>query len=98
MLVTRSTYGMLGDTDHYLVCARVRIRISTDKSNQTKLTPKWNIDELQNWTKQQKYRAKVKKTLNFKTEGSESEIEKLWDVTAEIITKTAESVFGKSKR
>lgn len=63
----------MGNTDHYLVRAKVRIRISTHKYNKTRTIPQWNMDELLNEAKQQQDIEKLEQTLNSETEYNEIE-------------------------
>lgn len=95
ILDIKSLRGIDGDTDHYLVRAMIRIRISTHKYNNMRPSIRWNMEGLQNEAKQQQYREKLEQSLNSETEINE--IEKLWEITAEAITKTAETVLGKAK-
>lgn len=58
-------------------------------------TPQWNKDELQKEVKRQQYTEQVEQEL---PSGKEcNDIEKLWEITADLITMTAKNVFLKSK-
>lgn len=92
----RSLRGIDGDTDHYLVRAKVKTRISSQKYNKTIKNPQWNLDEIENTEKQQKYKEQLEQTLN--SEREHNDIEKMWEATAEVVTKTADEIFGRSRR
>lgn len=92
----RSLRGIDGDTDHYLVRAKVKSRISSHKYNKTTINPQWNMDEIHSAENQRNYREQLEQTLN--SEREDKDIEQLWEATAEIITKTADKIFGRSKQ
>ncbi|XP_072387477.1 uncharacterized protein [Diabrotica undecimpunctata] len=92
----RSLRGIDGDTDHYLVRAKVKSRISSHKYNKTTINPQWNMDEMYNTEKQQNYREQLEQILN--SEREYTDIEQLWETTAEIMTKTADKIFGRSRQ
>ncbi|XP_072380773.1 uncharacterized protein [Diabrotica undecimpunctata] len=92
----RSLRGIDGDTDHYLVRAKAKSRISNHKYNKTTINPQCNMDEIHNTEKQQNYREQLEQILN--SEREYNDIEQLWETTTEIITKTADKIFGRSRQ
>lgn len=71
----RSLRGIEGDTDHYLVRAKVKTRISSEKYNKTTRNPQWSLNEIENTEKQHEYKEQLEQTLN--SEREHNDIEKM---------------------
>ncbi|XP_072376154.1 uncharacterized protein, partial [Diabrotica undecimpunctata] len=96
VLDVRSLRGADGDTDHNLVKAKIRFRISSEKPKANEALVQWNIDKMQNEEVRENYKQEIKQHLN--TGDQSNDVEKLWQQMEKLITELAELIIGKRRK
>lgn len=91
----RSLRGVDADSDHLLVRAKVRARISSQKYNNTAQLPKWNIETFKDDIKKREYQGSL--TAHLESSSRQEDVEKTWGNIKWAITKSTQSIVGKKK-
>lgn len=78
VLDVRSLREVDEDADHFLVKAKLRIRISSQKNQKTYQIAQWDIEKLQNPTEQQQYEQEQEQKL-IENDNRAMDVEDLWN-------------------
>lgn len=89
----RSFRGANADTDHFLVMAKIKLKIIKG-NNKRNVRRKWDIEKLRNKETVQKFRTEVEKCL---TRRNKENIEEEWQNIKNCITDATEKVLGKKR-
>lgn len=96
ILDVRSLRGADGETDHILVRAKIRFRISSQKNTKADTIIKWDINKLQNEEIQKQYQDYVREKIVASPE--ENEVESRWKNIQTALTEAARNVLGHQKK
>lgn len=92
----RSLRGADADSDHILVRAQIRARISSSKNKPNKPTSKWNTNKLQIEENKQQYQEEL--TQRLQEDVATTDIEESWNNIKEKIFQTTDKILGKTNR
>ena len=92
----RSLRGPDADTDHFLVKAKVRARVSMQKNYTTVPKIKWNTDKLSEESTNKRYIQCLDSQLELAEESED--IDNSWQTINKAITKAADNVLGKQPK
>lgn len=95
ILDVRSFRGPNVDSDHYLVAARFRMRLSNIRKQRPTTTRRMNVNALKSEQTAADFSEEISRALESKTPGDT--IEEIWSTCAETIKNVAESVLGNTE-
>ena len=92
LLDCRVQRGADANSDHYLVKTRIKLRLSSHKTNK-RVKPRLNVERLNDMQTKTKYNEEVKDRLE-KTRKENEDIEDMWERQKNAYIKSAEEVLG----
>ncbi|XP_072398345.1 uncharacterized protein [Diabrotica undecimpunctata] len=94
----RTRRGATIDSDHYLVQAKLRARISNAKKDKGSKEDKFDVDKLRNPEIVRKFEHKLKEKLEDQMSSTVKNIDNYWNECENILKEVATTVLGKKKQ
>ncbi|XP_072375656.1 uncharacterized protein [Diabrotica undecimpunctata] len=96
----RTRRGPDSDTDHFLVKAKLRNRISTQTTDKQMKIERWNVSKLEEKEGKRQYQLELRNRFQLlETKENEREnIDQKWHSIKTIITETAEKCIGRKRK
>lgn len=89
----RSLRGLDADSDHFLVRAKFRERISNIRNTRPEKIPKWNTEALKDTKRIVEYQTTLETALGSITD--QNNVDALWEVIKNSVTRSIETTVGK---
>ncbi|XP_072384640.1 uncharacterized protein [Diabrotica undecimpunctata] len=100
IISVRTMRGPDSDTDHFLVKAKLRTRISTQTTDKHTKIERWNVAKLKEENNQRQYQVELRNRFQVLeiNENESEDIDQRWNSIKTTITEAAEKSVGRTKK